>query len=118
MEAITREKLIDVHRYPRLTYQLTWTRIQSPRNPGGYGKRDVRSLQKAFGAKKSVPVIVSHNPREGEDTAVIELGGIRGHHLVYSAKQDRVSIFTLIGRTMIPLTWPGGPVGEVGAGRS
>lgn len=118
MEAITRDKLIDVHRYPRLTYQLTWTRIQSPRNPGGYGKRDVRSLQKAFGAKKSVPVIVSHNPREGEDTAVLELGGIRGHHLVYSAKQDRVSIFTLIGRTMIPLTWPGGPVGEVAARRS
>jgi hypothetical protein len=115
MEAVTREKLVDVHEYPRLTYQLTWSRIQSPRNPGGYGKRDVRSLQKAFGLKKRMPVIVSHNPREGEDTAVVELGGIKGHHLVYSARADRVSIFTRVGGSMVPLTWAGGAVGEVPA---
>lgn len=110
MEAVTRDRLVDVHRHPRLVYQLTWNRIQSPRNPGGYGKRDVRGLQKAFGMKKSVPVIVSHNPREGEDTTVVELGGIRGHHLVYSAKRDRVSIFTRVDGAMVPLTWAGGPV--------
>jgi hypothetical protein len=115
MEAVTREKIVDVHKYPRLMYQLTWSRIQSPRNPGGYGKRDVRSFQKAFGMKKRMPVIVSHNPREGEDTAVVELGGIKGHHLVYSAKADRVSVFTRVGGSMVPLTWAGGSVGEVAA---
>jgi len=116
MEAVTREKLIDVHEHPRLVYQLTWNRIQSPRNPGGYGKRDVRNLQKALGRKKTSPVIVSHNPREGEDTAIPELGGIRGHHLVYSAKRDRVSIFTRTGGAMIPLTWAGAPVASIAPG--
>lgn len=113
MEAVTRERLIDVQEHPRLVYQLTWNRIQSPRNPGGYSKRDVRSLQKAFGRKKTSPVIVSHNPREGEGTAAVDLGGVRGHHLVYSAKRDRVSIFTRVGGSMVPLTFAAGPVGPV-----
>ncbi len=107
VEAITRDKLIDIHNYPHFVYQLTWNRIQSPRNPGGYTKRDVRSLQKALGMGRSAAVIVSHNPREGEDTAVVELGGVRGHHLVYSAKRDRFSVFTRIGDEVQPLTYPG-----------
>ncbi len=107
VEAVTREKLIDIHQYPHFRYQLTWNRIQTPRNPGGYTKRDVRSLQKALGMAKTAAVIVSHNPREGEDTAVVELGGVVGHHLVYSAKPDRVSIFTRVGARVVPLTYPG-----------
>jgi hypothetical protein len=37
-----REKFVDVHQNPRQMNQLTWSRIQSPRNPGGYGMRVVR----------------------------------------------------------------------------
>ena len=110
VEAITREKLIDIGAYPHVAYQLTWNRIQSPRNPAGYTKRDVRSLQKALDKSRTAAVIVSHNPREGEDTIVVELGGVTGHHLVYSAKRDRVSIFTRVSRRVLPLTYPGRPV--------
>jgi hypothetical protein len=110
MEVVTRERLIDINQYPRYVYQMTWNRIQSPRNPGGYTKRDVRSLQKALGKKKSEALIVSHNPREGEDTVVLELGGIKGHHLVYSAKEDRVSVFTRIDGRIVALTFPGRPI--------
>lgn len=107
MEVVTRARLIDINQFPRYVYQVTWNRIQSPRNPGGYTKRDVRSLQKALGKRKSEAVIVSHNPQEGEDTVVLELGGIKGHHLVYSAKGDRVSVFTRIDGRIVPLTFPG-----------
>ena len=110
VEAITRDRLIDIREYPHFAYQLTWNRIHTPRNPAGYTKRDVRSLQKALGKSRTDAVIVSHNPREGEDTAVVELGGVTGHHLVYSAKRDRVSIFTRVSRRVLPLTYPGRPV--------
>lgn len=102
---VSRKKLIELYKHPTLQHQLTWNRVQSARNPGGYTKRDVRALQQALGQKKSSCVIVSHSPRDHEPPAVWNHGGIKRHHLVYSARRDRVAVITRVGKDMVPLEY-------------
>jgi hypothetical protein len=103
---VTRKKLVNVHKDKRLSHQITWGRVRSPRRPGGYGKRDVRSLQKALDQPKPSVVIVSHNPGPGRDSVVLEHGGIKRHHLVYSARADQVALFTRFDAGLVPLVYP------------
>ncbi len=104
--SVTRKKLINVHKDKRLSHQITWGRVRSSRRPGGYGKRDVRALQKALDQSKPSVVIVSHNPGSERDSVVLEHGGIKRHHLVYSARADQVAIFTRFDERLVPLVYP------------
>lgn len=104
--SVTRKKLINLHKDKRLRHQLTWGRVRSPRRPGGYGKRDVRALQKALDQAKPSVVIVSHNPGPERDCFVLDHGGIKRHHLVYSARHDRVALFTRFDGELVPLVYP------------
>ncbi len=103
---VTREKLINTHEHKRLVHQLTWGRVRSPRRAAGYTKRDVRALQKALGQAKPGVMIVSHNPGSSHDTVRLDYGGIKRHHLVYSARTDRVSAFIRADGVLLPLTYP------------
>jgi hypothetical protein len=111
-EAVSRERLINIRDHPRLMHQLTWNRLKSPSKPAGYGKADVRALRHALGLPTSTPLLVSHNPPREEDSAWLDIGGIDGHHLVYSARDDRASVFTRVGGRLIPLTFRSEPLLE------
>ena len=63
MELVSRDRLVELHDYARLRYQLTWNRLQRPNYPAGYTKRDVRALKKALGVPKSGALVVSHTPQ-------------------------------------------------------
>lgn len=104
--AVSRRKLIDIHEEPRLRHSITWGRVRSARRPGGYTKRDVRALQKALGRKKPAITIVSHNPGPDQDAVQFAHGGIKRHHLVYSARADRAAAFVRAGEDFVPLVYP------------
>jgi hypothetical protein len=113
---VSRKALINVTADSSLMHQLTWNRVQTPRHPGGYTKRDVRGLQKALDHPKSSVLVVSHNPGRDGDTTIRSLGGIKHHDLVYSAKPDRVSIMTRFEGRVVPITYPGSLLLEALAG--
>ena len=102
---VTRKKLINIHKDKRVSHQITWGRVRSSRRPGGYGKRDVRTLQKALDQPKPSVMIVSHNPGPERDSVVLEHGGIKRHHLVYSARADQVAIITRFDDRLVPLVY-------------
>lgn len=103
---VSRKKLIELEEGSRLGHELTWGRVRTPRRPGGYTKRDVRALQKALGQEKPSVMIVSHNPGHDQDAVQFNHGGIKRHHLVYSARPDRVAAFTWSDGHPIPLVYP------------
>ena len=116
LEKVSRETLVNIRRHPRLMHQLTWNRLKRPGKPAGYGKRDVIAMRKALGLHRSVPLIVSHNPPSESATFWLDVGGIPGHHVVYSAREDACAVFTRIGQEILPLEYRGEPLAGALAG--
>ena len=108
--SVSRRKLIELDPDSRIAHDLTWGRVRSPRRPGGYTKRDVRALQKALDRSKPASMIVSHNPGSDHNAVQFDHGGIRRHHLVYSARADHVAAFTWIDGVLVPLVHPVRPI--------
>jgi hypothetical protein len=103
---VSRKRIIEIRERRRLRHELTWNRLRRPSNPAGYTKREVKAFRKALDLPGSAPLIVSHNPQPDGDTVWLNLGGVKNHHVVYSAKRDAVAIFTRTRERMIPLTYP------------
>jgi hypothetical protein len=110
LESVSRQTLVNIRDHTRLMHQLTWNRLKRPGKPAGYGKREVAALRKALGAGKTEAVIVSHNPPSEDETVWLDFGGIKGHHLVYSAHDDSFAVFTRVGSEMVPLEYRGEPL--------
>ncbi|MCP3982113.1 MAG: hypothetical protein GY716_22635 [bacterium] len=110
IESVTRDELINVRQHPRLMHQLTWNRLRSVTHPAGYTKREVKALRKSVGLEKSAVFIVSHNPRPDEETVWLDFGGVKRHHLVYSARRNKLALFTKIGKRMVPLIYKAEPL--------
>lgn len=103
---ITREMLIDIHRYPGLIPELVNNRMQRPNRPGGYTKGDVRRFRKALKMPDEAPLIVGHTPMDQEQTYWLNVGGTENHHILFSANEKWVGVFTRIGDQMWPLRYP------------
>ena len=122
LESVSRRTLVEIRSHARLMHQLTWNRLKTPGKPAGYRKRDVVALRKALGADRSDALIVSHNPPSEEETFWLDVGGIKDHHMVYSAHDDSFAVFARIGEAMVPLEYRGEPLldylaGQPGAGQ-
>jgi hypothetical protein len=104
--SVSKKELVDLHSHPSLRHQLTWNRLKRPGYPAGYGKRQVKVFKRSLGLPTTSALIVSHNP-QGQDEAVWwDLGGIRHHHLVYSAGPAKVAVITRVNGDLIALTYP------------
>jgi hypothetical protein len=103
---VSRKRIIEIRERRRLRHELTWNRLRRPSNPAGYTKREVKAFRNALDLPGSAPLIVSHNPQSDGKTVWLNLGGVKNHHVVYSAKRDEVAIFTRARGRMIPLTYP------------
>jgi energy-coupling factor transporter ATP-binding protein EcfA2 len=104
--AIRRADLVELRLHPKLKYQLTWTRLRRPGRPAGYTRRDVKVFQRSVGLAKRGTLVVSHNPRDDGNTLWWELGGIKRHHLVYSARKSKVAVITRVNGRLVPMVWP------------
>jgi hypothetical protein len=105
--------LIDIHDSPRLAQELVWNRLRRTGRPGGYAKRDVKTLREALGAKKDTPFIVSHTPLSRTGAVWTDAGEIPGHHIMFSANPEKLAVFVRSGCDMIPLEFPGEPLLDI-----
>lgn len=107
---ISRQTLVDAHQFPDIVHDMTWTRIRTKAFPGGYTASDVRQFRKGLEVSSEMPFIVGHHPFTQDDTLWLNAGRINQHHIVISARTDRVGLFTRIDGRMVPQIFPAEPL--------
>ena len=107
---ISRQMLVDAHQFPDIVHDITWSRIRTPAFPGGYASSDVRQFRKGLQVGSEIPFIVGHHPYTREGTLWLNAGRINQHHILISARSDRVGIFTRIDGVMVPQLLPAEPL--------
>jgi len=107
---ISRQILVDAHQFPDIVHDMTWNRIRTKAFPGGYTPGDVRQFRKGLEVGSEIPFIVGHHPFTQDDTLWLNVGRINQHHIVFSARSDRVAIFTRIDDKMVPQIFPAEPL--------
>ncbi len=100
------KELSGAGRNPKLVGDLTTNRMARPNRPAGYARGDIERLRKTLGLDKQTPLIVGHNPLGREDTLWMDAGGIKRHHILFSAGEDWVGAMTWVRGTLIPLRYP------------
>ena len=107
---ISRQILVDAHQFPDIVHDMTWSRIRTSAFPGGYTPSDVRQFRKGLQVSNEIPFIVGHYPFSQDDTLWLNAGRINQHHIVISARPDRVGIFTRVDGIMVPQIFPAEPL--------
>jgi len=107
---VTRETLENLRHHPELVAAVTSTRQRTPGCPEGYTAGDVRQFRKALGLAPDTPLIVGHYPRSAEQSIWLNVGHVKGHHVLVSEKSDEVGVFTGLGDTMVPMVYPVEPL--------
>ena len=107
---ISRQILVDAHQFPDIVHDMTWNRIRTKAFPGGYTPGDVRQFRKGLEVGSEIPFFVGHHPFTQDDTLWLNVGRINQHHIVFSARSDRVAIFTRIDDKMVPQIFPVEPL--------
>ena len=110
---ISIDMLIEIHRYPGLVPELINNRMIRPNRPGGYTKGDVRRFRKTLGLEPETPFIVGHTPMDLTETYWLDVGAAENHHILYSANDNWVGLFTRIGGEMWPLKYPAEPLRDL-----
>ena len=100
---VNRFTLVNIQRYPGIQAELVWNRLRQTNRPAGYGKGSVKRFRIALDLPKHAPLIVAHTPLSTEETVWLNVGDIKGHHVVYSAHTHRAAAMTISGGTMTPL---------------
>jgi hypothetical protein len=108
--AVSMTELVDIHEHPNLARELRWVRPQQTFRPAGFGSRDVARLRAALAVAKDAAVIVGHTPQTEDGVLWMDAGGIPGLHVIYSARDLAVPVFTRLRGGMAPLDYPPEPL--------
>lgn len=100
---VDRQTLVNIRRYPGLQRELVWNRLRQTNRPAGYGKGSIKRFRRTLGLPKQAPMIVAHTPLAKDETLWMNVGDIQGHHVVYSARTDRLAVFVASGGDVWPL---------------
>ena len=103
---VSREIIVEAHQFPDIVHDMTWSRIRTQAFPGGYTASDVRQFRKGLQVSSEIPFIVGHHPFTQDDTLWLDAGRISQHHIVISARSDRIGIFTRVDGRIIPQIFP------------
>jgi predicted phosphodiesterase len=95
--------LINIRRYPGIQSELVWNRLRQGNRPTGYSKGSVKRFRRTLNLPKHAPLIVGHTPQSDEDTLWLNVGGIEGHHIVYSAHMHRLAAMVMSEGHATPL---------------
>ncbi len=95
--------LINIRRYPGIQSEVIWDRLRQGNRPGGYTKGSVKRFRRTLGLSKHAPFFVGHTPQSSKETLWLDVGGIKGHHIVYSAHTHRAAAIVMSGGQMTPL---------------
>lgn len=103
---VSYETLVEARQFPKLVHELTWNRIKSRNWPVGYRRGDIKRFRKSLGLDDTVPFIVAHYPQNKKDTLWLNVDEIPNHHIVFSARTDRVGLFKSVNRELVPQEYP------------
>jgi len=95
--------LVNIRRYPGIQSELVWNRLRQGNRPSGYSKGSVKRFRRTLNLPKHAPMIVGHTPLSNEETLWLNVGGIEGHHIVYSAHTHRLAAFVMYEGQAIPM---------------
>ena len=98
---ISRQTLVDAPQFPDIVHDMTWSRIRTHAFPGGYTSGDVHQFRKGLQVSRETPFIVGHYPLSEDGTLWLNAGRINQHHILISARPDRVGIFTRVDGEMV-----------------
>lgn len=107
---VSRKKLINIHEHPDLAREITHTRIQRPNYLAGYSKGDVKKLRKCLNLPAKSRFIVGHTPLDPFGSFWLHTGGIKNHHIIYSAHQEGPSILITSQGYFMPISYPAEPL--------
>ncbi len=115
---VTRSKLINLHKHPKIRHDLICSRLKRPNYLAGYSKGDVKRFRKGLGLAKSTPFIVGHTPIDPSGSVWRNVADIKGHHIIYSGRPSGPAVFVQLNGQMIPLRYPAEPliklIGKIG----
>ena len=95
--------LVNIRRYPGIQAEIVWNRLRQGNRPAGYGKGSVKRFRRTLNLPKHAALIVGHTPLSDEETLWWNVGGIVGHHIVYSAHTHRMAAIVMADGQAVPL---------------
>jgi predicted phosphodiesterase len=107
-----RDCLVNLRANPHLAQDITWIRMKTPASPSGYGSTEVRRFRSSLGLDKDAPLIVAHTPFDPDSTVWHDIGRIPHHHVVYSARPDKVGVFFRINGRLVSQVYSTEPLLE------
>ncbi len=110
---VSREKIINLRKYPKIQNEILLNRLKRSHYLAGYDKRDVKQFRKSLGLPKRSPFVVGHTPLDPFNSFWKNAGNIKGHHIIYSGREEGPSLFIQIRKKMIPLTYPAEPLTKI-----
>ena len=107
---VAAEMLIDINQHEDLCKELVTNRMRRGDRPGGYTKGDIKRFRRSLGLEAHTPFVVGHTPLDRENCFWPNVGGVKNHHVLYSASQRWVGVITRIGGELVPLRYPVEPL--------
>lgn len=112
-KVIDREKVINLRNYPPICHEILSNRLKRSHYLAGYDKRDVKQFRTSLGLPKRAPFVVGHTPLDPFNSFWKNAGNIKGHHIIYSGREQGPSLFIQLRKKMIPLSYPAEPLTKV-----
>ena len=100
------DMLVEARQFPELVHDLTWNRVKTRSFPLGYTRREVRRFRRSLELNDQTPFIVAHFPQSPDETFWPDVAGIPGHHVLYSARPDKLAVYTRVQGEMIEQIYP------------
>ncbi|RUM37209.1 MAG: serine/threonine protein phosphatase [Desulfobulbus sp.] len=107
---VTRTKLINIYKHPKIRRDLIHSRLKRPNYLAGYSKGDVKRFRKGLNLAKGSPFIVGHTPIDPSGSVWRNVADIKGHHIIYSGRPSGPAVFVQLNGQMIPLRYPAEPL--------
>lgn len=110
---VTRTDLIDIRQNKKLQYELVNNRLNRPNHLAGYTKGDVKRFKRALELPPKSHLIVAHTPLDPFGSYWMNAGGIKNHHVIYSAQTEGTSIVIRTNDNYMPISFPTEPLTDL-----
>jgi hypothetical protein len=110
---ITRKILINLREHPQIFHEILTNRLKRSHYLAGYEKRDVKQFRSSLDLPKRTPFVVGHTPLDPFNSFWKNAGNIKGHHIIYSGREEGPALFLQIQKKMIPLSYPVEPLTKI-----
>lgn len=108
-----KEDLLEIAANKKLINELTNNRMSKPNLPGGYTKGDIKRFRKSLGLTSKANFIVGHTPMDPFGSYWFNAGGIKKHHIIYSAHTEGASLLINSKGSFMPISFPAEPLTKI-----